>query len=76
LSDVDRYFCKAAQELSWKTFVSETQSPSCDKQVQLEKPLCSLPTRMPQILLRQVEEIFPGVKEGLVFCTETILMSP
>jgi len=56
--------------------VSETQSPSCDKQVQLEKPLCSLPTRMPQILLRQVEEIFPGVKEGLVFCTETILMSP
>jgi hypothetical protein len=61
---------------SWKTLVSETQSPSCDKQVQLEKPLCSLPTRMPQTILRRVEEIFPGVKGRLVFCAETILTSP
>jgi len=56
--------------------VSETQSPSHDKQFLLEKPLCSLPTRMSQVVLRRVDEIFLGVKERLVFCAGTILMSP
>jgi hypothetical protein len=61
---------------SWKTLVSGTQTASCDKQIQLEKPLCSFPTRMLHIILRRVEEIFPGVKERLVsICAETILTS-
>ena len=46
--------------------MSETQSPSCDKQVQLEKPLYNLLSRMSQIIQRRVEEIFPGLKERLV----------
>jgi hypothetical protein len=43
---------------------------SCDKQVsRLHKVQHSLVTRVPRILLQRAEEIFPSVKESMVFCS-------
>jgi hypothetical protein len=61
-SDVGLYFYRKAQAV----FLKEIHSPSCGKQVQLGKPLCNLPSRMPHIIQRSIEEIFPGLRERLV----------